>query len=271
MADSTIIYYPQEIFRNKDVRLDGKPTFGQTTDNLNRFCLFKCRDYKIKGKETQNVEMDITSLFQIGIMLPNNLQESITQNWAPGTTGVKGVLSNVAGAIQGKLGGLAFRTISSAAGVTSNPAEELIYSGPEFRSFNFSFDFMPRSESEEKIVKLILLLFKKFHLPQMGVAEAFISFPAVWEIEVRGIDDTENFEDNLFDFGFKDRFFALTSYSVNYTPEGNFTSFHSGWPTKVNLSLTFQETEPLYRKRNDGLDTSLDKNISALLANLFSK
>jgi hypothetical protein len=266
MSEPTTIYYPTEVFENINSQ---KTAYGKTTDNINRYCLFKCRDYKMKGKDTQEVEMSVENLFHIGLALPNDLGESITQNWTPGTMGLKGVLSNITNAVQQKLGGLAFRTISSATGITSNPAEELIYSGPEFRSFTFKFDLMPRSKVEENHVKLILLLFKKFCLPQMGVAEAFISFPAIWEIQINGIDDEEIDEYNLLDFGFKDKYFALTNYSVEYTPEGSFTSFHSGWPTKVSLHLTFQETEPLYRKRSDSLN--VDTNISDWLATALSR
>lgn len=257
MSNPVTVYYPLEIFSRQSQGEKNK--FGTTYDDTERFVLFKCRDYKMRGKESTNVEMEVKPLFHIGICLPNDFGETITQNWGGAPIGVKGVISNLAGKMKDKLGGLLGNTISAGTGVAVNPAEELIYSGPEFRSFSFKFEFIPRNKTEERNVKLILLLFKEYSLPQLGTAAAYITFPAVWEIEVSGIDNTKNEQENLLKFGFKDKYFALTSYIVEYTPDGSFTSFHDGWPTKVSLSLTFQETLPMYRERPEGdVDRILD-------------
>lgn len=251
MGKPITVYYPSEIFSRQQ---EGKRTnkFGTTTDQIERYCLFKCREYKMIGKKEQEIEMQTTPVFHIGLGLPTSLNETITQNWNKQALGVAGVFSHLGSKLMGKLGGILGNTISAGTGIAINPAEELVYSGPEFRSFSFKFDFIPRSEKEERYVKLILLLFKEYSLPQLGVAEAYITFPALWEIEISGIDSNEIEEENLLKFGFKDKFFALTHYNVSYTPdESGFTSFHDGWPTKTSLSLNFQETMPLYRERKE--------------------
>jgi hypothetical protein len=258
MAEPITVYYPVEIFSRKNE--SGESTqLGATSDKIERYALFKCRDYKMIGKDTAEVQMSVTPVFHIGICLPNDFGETITQNWSPQAIGLKGVFSSLAQKAGGKLGALLGNTISAGAGLAINPAEELVYTGPEFRSFNFKFEFIPRSKIEESHVKLILLLFKQYCLPQLGVASAYLTFPSVWEIELSGIDDTKGDEQNLLKFGFKDKYFALTSYNVEYTPDGAFTSFHDGWPTKVVLSLTFQETMPMYRSQQDIGSLSSDR------------
>ena len=45
-------------------------------------------------------------------------------------------------------------------GVAINPHEEVFYEGPEFRSFDYTFDFYPRNQKEMTAVNNIIKIFK---------------------------------------------------------------------------------------------------------------
>jgi hypothetical protein len=47
---------------------------------------------------------------------------------------------------------------------------------------------------------------------------------------------------------------VLTDLSVDYSPNGQFTSFSDGMPTQINISLVFKELATLTKEKiQDGL------------------
>ena len=47
---------------------------------------------------------------------------------------------------------------------------------------------------------------------------------------------------------------VLTDMSVNYTPNGNFSTFNDGMPTQINVAMTFKELSLLTKEKiRDGL------------------
>ena len=55
---------------------------------------------------------------------------------------------------------------------------------------------------------------------------------------------------------------ALQSFTVNYTPEGNYMTFADGLMTSYEISMQFQELEPIFNDDYKNLDgKSIDTNI----------
>ncbi|MCX8008106.1 MAG: baseplate tail-tube junction protein [Patescibacteria group bacterium] len=147
-------------------------------------------------------------------------------------------------------------------GVIENPFKQLIFSGPNFRKFNFSFTMYPRNQKEALAINKIIELFKYHMHPEEkdSTGGRFYVVPSDFDIEFYRIvqigdktAQTKNIEDSVV---FENEFLyaistcVLTDMSVNYTPapEG-FITHHDGTPLGVVVQMNFVETEILTKKR----------------------
>jgi hypothetical protein len=231
----------------------------------NRAIIFSCYDYTVGRKESLNPQIEENLLFKIGLPLPNSFSETNNQKWGGAVAGLAGAANNLITGLTRKfassaLGGPALNSLKAANGLTQNPAEELVYQGPEFRTFTFSFDFIPTNKEEMNTAKAILYLFKKYSLPTLVKAEMMVSFPAIWQIKIVGV----NAGDMMMEFGFREKLFAVTGITTNYTPDQAFFSFTNGFPVHSNLSINISETTPLYRNDAGGDEAGEAQILSAL-------
>ena len=125
--------------------------------------------------------------------------------------------------------------LSAATGMASNPKKEQIFKGVDFRSFSFDYQFFPRSAKEAANVLNIIKTFK-FHMhPEFKDDNNFIYvYPSEFDIFYYN-NGTEN--QNIH----RHTSCVLKELSVNYTPNGAFTTFDNGMPTQINLTMMFQE------------------------------
>lgn len=231
--------------------------------DLRYFITFRARNYSYENKgNIENVKLKKTPLCNISLYFPQSFSETLNQNWGEvamlsgGTIVGKGI-----NYLKGKMGegaGL-FNRINP--GVIPNPSEELSYQGPGFRTFDFSFDLLATSKEELEVIKRIEGLFKILILPRLAPSATYIGFPAIWEIEISGLNIEDGNE--LFTLGFKDKYFALVDTTLQYTPDGSYQPTVDGHPIKTNLSLSFKETSPLYRKDLPG-----EQNINSVLGSI---
>ena len=150
-----------------------------------------------------------------------------------------------AGAAVGAQGLLARTT-----GAILNPNTELLFSGPALRAFTFQFPFSPRSEDESKMVQRIIRFFKQGMAVQRTKNAIFLKAPNVFELKYfnGGADHT---------FLPKMKTCALLNCSVDYTPDGNYSTYENSSMTKYTMSLTFNELDPIYNDEyDDGKDNS---------------
>jgi hypothetical protein len=130
-------------------------------------------------------------------------------------------------------------------GSVLNPNLELLFQGPELRTFQFQFKMSPRSKDEADIVKKIIKEFKR----NMAVKNEglFLKAPNVFKIQyLKGMEVHQSI--NLI------KVCALLNFAVDYTPNGSYMTFgggENGDPeasmVTYNLSMTFQEIEPIYQ------------------------
>lgn len=133
--------------------------------------------------------------------------------------------------------------ISSATGVALNPNRRSILSGPELRSFSFSFKLIPTSPAEARSIEKIIQFFREEMYPEAirrsGVSVAF-TYPAVFDIIMRY--KTANGQYKKVATQLLPSF--LQSVDVNYNQSG--MSFHSdGKPQEATLTLNFTEERTL--------------------------
>jgi len=141
--------------------------------------------------------------------------------------------------------GNAVEVVSKALGVAVNPRQEQFYTGPQFRSFSYAFDFWPRSQQELDAASNIISLFKYHSAPGMESKSAGRMFivPSEFEIHYMHVSkDSDTAVENT--YMNKISKCVCTSVDVNYGPEGEFKAFSTnGAPIHYKLSLGFTETE----------------------------
>lgn len=146
--------------------------------------------------------------------------------------GGKGVSSIVASlALQAPGGG----AMSALTGLAPNPMKEQIFKGVDFRTFTMEYQFAPRSEKESENVNEIIKAFKYHMHPEYKDSNNFLFlYPSEFDIEYY-----HHGQENLNIH--RHTSCVLTEMNVNYTPNGNFSTFVGGRPTQINVSLTFKE------------------------------
>tara|TARA_E500000318_G_scaffold109483_1_gene122533 strand:+ start:19 stop:1134 length:1116 start_codon:yes stop_codon:yes gene_type:complete len=129
--------------------------------------------------------------------------------------------------------------VDKALGRSVNPNRELVFESVPFRTFSFPFEFAPKSEKEKDDVQKILSLFK-FHMMPEKVSEGYLTAPAQFQI-------TYMYRDGANMYIPKISRCSLTDMSIDYSPEGVFTTFKAdpkgAAPVLTKMDLTFVEME----------------------------
>ena len=137
--------------------------------------------------------------------------------------------------------------INKAFGQADNPYMEVLFDKMELRTFAYNFTFSPKNKQETEDVQKIIALFR-FHMsPELkGAANRFLTLPSEFDIHYMYQDQAGQASEN--DFYNKIATCVCTGCDVNYTPDG-VKSFEGGAPTKITMTLSFQETELLTKER----------------------
>ena len=140
--------------------------------------------------------------------------------------------------------------ITRQTGAAINPNLELLFGGPQLRTFSFAFNFAPNGEDEAIEVRKIQRWFKQGMLPSRrratSTAESslFLASPNVFRISyknhnrrIKGL--------NLI------KICALTAVQVDFTPDGTYQSYSDtkavSMPIRSTMGLTFSELTPIFR------------------------
>ena len=139
------------------------------------------------------------------------------------------------------------QALSRETGAVLNSNTELLFNGvAPPRAFSFSFDLVPRSEAESKVIKEIILFFKKESATQKGstgdaAAGLFLKSPSVFKVQYMSGGKSHPF---LHQF----KMCALNAMSVNYTGSGTYATYSDATPVHMQMALSFQELTPIYRE-----------------------
>jgi hypothetical protein len=124
-------------------------------------------------------------------------------------------------------------------GKVMNPNLELLFSGPGLRSFNYNYQFTPRESREAKEIRSIIKFFKKQMAPKRK-GKLFLESPNVFKLKyIFKNGDQHPFLNKI-------KLCALTTFNVQYTPDGSYMTYDDGSMTSYTCNLSFQELNPIY-------------------------
>ena len=125
-------------------------------------------------------------------------------------------------------------------GIVVNPNLEVLFEGPQLRTFSYNFKFTPRDDREARTIKTIIKVFKKAMAPKRRAAMVWLGVPAVFKIKYLMRGKVEH------PFLNKIKPCAMTSFNVDYTPEGSYMTYGDGSMTSYAVNMNFAELEPIY-------------------------
>ena len=126
------------------------------------------------------------------------------------------------------------------AGIVINPNLEVLFNGPQLRTFQYNFRFTPRTDSEAKTVRTIIKVLKKTMAPKRR-DKVFLTVPAVYLIKY-----VYNSERKNHPFLNKIKPCALSGLNVQYAPDGNYMTYDDGSMTSYTVTMQFNELEPIF-------------------------
>ena len=148
-----------------------------------------------------------------------------------------GVQSAIANTVVKNLTGI--NVLGRTEGAVINSNIELLFSGPELRTFTFNFKLSPRDDSEAKEIQKIIRTLKQGMSAKKAADFLFVKSPHTFFLGYYKGAELQPYMNK-----FKEC--ALTSMSVQYAPDGPFATFTDGSMTSYGMSLTFQELEPVF-------------------------
>ena len=136
-------------------------------------------------------------------------------------------------------------------GQTANPFIEVAFQNMGVRSFQYTFNFSPKSKEETEEVKRIIQLFRFHMVPELkGSNHRYLTLPSTFDIHYMYQATPEESKENT--FYNKIATCVLEDCDVNYAPNG-VKSFDDGAPTQISMTLRFMETEMLTKQKvNEG-------------------
>lgn len=174
---------------------------------------------------------------EAGKALANGKTEEAKSAIIGGGKSISSIVANVALSKGPNAGAMSAMT-----GLAPNPMKEQVFKGVDFRTFTMEYQFAPRSIEESNNVYNIIQAFKYHMHPEFKDTNNFLYlYPSEFDIEYH-----HNGQENLNIH--RHTSCVLTELNVNYTPNGNFSTFREGRPTQINVSMTFKELTVLTKE-----------------------
>ncbi len=132
--------------------------------------------------------------------------------------------------------------LQRATGGIFNPNLELLFNGPQLRSFQFNVGMISRNDGDATNIKKIIKFFKQNMAARKSAGGTlFLESPYVFQIEYQsggGLHQSLN----------KIKKCALQTCSVDYTPMGSYMTFNDETKTMFmyTMTLQFKELHPIY-------------------------
>ena len=235
-------------------------------ENLYNYIHFSIRPRRNRGtKNGQNLLND--SKTEIYLYIPENLTNPSNAKYQEGDVGslARSFLGRADGAVGGTsltdnefidglstvvqegmnklINAVTGDVVNFAQGQAVNPMKEMMFQGVDFRSFQFSFVFQPRSQEEADRVEDIIYLFKTAMLPDTfgsdessSNVENYFNYPNLVDVSWEGqcAKHMDGFLPSV-----------ITACDVKYNNGGKFATFETGQPLNITMDLTIQEIKIL--------------------------
>lgn len=214
----------------------------------------KSSKFEQRGKTQENVVAGLALPF------PQNIQLADSYQWSGEELGVaQGLLqgqtteqiSAVAQQLKVATMSKGAKFVDNISGMNAKVAMEIknqkirnmnlnaMFRNVQFRQFAMSFDFAPRSEQEVRDTIDIIRRIRAHAAVDFIEDGTRIQFPGYFNVEIR------SGEALLISHGKC----AATGINVNYTPDGIWATFRSGFPVHVTMDVSFMETEIVTRSQ----------------------
>ena len=144
--------------------------------------------------------------------------------------------------------------LSRTLGIIENPNMELLFTGPQLREFSFTYKLSSRSSKETDQIRQIIRFFKQGMAAQRTQAQLFLRAPHTFQLTYKHLN-----KDHKYLNKFKEC--ALTNFSVDYTPEGQYATFTDGAMVSYQITMQFQELEPIFNDDYYSIDQNEDTHI----------
>lgn len=137
--------------------------------------------------------------------------------------------------VRDQLPAVAKNAADLSSGTAVNPHIALLFQAVGLKTFNLTWKFAPRTQSESESLKGIIKAIQKAIHPEFETAENnfFLKYPNQVDCFYQGVQDYLHY--------FKRA--AVTQFQVNYQPEGGNVLYQGGAPAFVELTMGFQEVE----------------------------
>lgn len=231
--------------RNNDL-IEGDQQFVATNNQLSSILLYMPTSIQFNdGLTFENVDMSnavsLASDF-IDALRKGSVGDAEAREAIPNLQ--TRALSRVAGS-GGIFGGLASQALIRS-GQVLNPRTALLFRGPILRQFSFAFKFIPSDKGEADQIQEIIKTIRLNSYPSVDVSqsESIFSFPNVFRISFVENPNSESGVNTLKMINIADTY--CTAISTNYNPTAN-AFYEGGYPSEIDLTLTFQETRALNR------------------------
>lgn len=258
---------------------DYKPPFQSNNNNASGA---GTPSYKTYNASVDNLSpaKDLSSIL---LYMPEDIQTQFGQKWGGAAFGsvtaglLQGIggaadadtfLDNIPGVIKSKTFDLLRQGINKVSGaqvsenqalggVTGtilNPNTEMMYDGPELRTFELSFKMVPTNNPEAQSIRKICNTFKKAMLPTFGGdARSFggssdssglgggnlLTVPKMCKVTFMNGSSIHPYLPQY-------KACALANVAINFTPDGSYATYSDGAPVATQLKLSFKEMKNIF-------------------------
>ena len=164
-------------------------------------------------------------------------QDAVKQFFVGQATGVKGILARTSGSV-------------------INPNMELIFKGPQLRSFGFTYLLSPRDPKEAREILKIIRMFKQSMAPQTTSSNVFLKAPNTYRLEYHSAGRNKGHS-----YLPKIKECALLTFDVNYTPNNTYMTYEDSSMVQYSITFGFQELDPIYNADYTDLDSDSDQSV----------
>lgn len=133
--------------------------------------------------------------------------------------------------------------LSKVTKLATNPTKEQIFKDVDFRTFTFTYLFAPKSATEAGKILALIQQFK-FHMhPEIKDADKFLYiYPSEFDI-VYYSGGREN------DKIHRHTSCVLIDLTLDYAPQGTYSTFANGMPTQISMNMVFKELAKLDKEK----------------------
>ena len=237
-------YSPQKAGLLQQAKPDARMTARLPDKSIttSAIAIYMPKDLKVVYKQSYSPESagiagDVEAGLAAGQIQKGNTAEQIKAALGATTNSIMKIGKNMLGEAISIIpeAGDPIKFIMKRSGLATNPRNEQFYDSPEFRTFNYTFDFWPRNLKEAKAVRDIIHIFKYNSSPGLkGPAGSLFNAPNYFKISYMYNGEMNK---NLHQIAAC----YCTGISVDYAPDEQPSFFSDGQPVHTQIVVDFVE------------------------------